>query len=178
MDFNRTKIILMMSLVMGSFLYSQKLKISAASPAIGIFDVTIENTTDRDMTVALDTTGINFACQKDDVYNNNFLRLALCTKIPKNTDFPTGIEFNQHETNNTYGGYNSPEEYISVSTIILKPKEQKKIKFNVFKQEDAFKKLDKKSTLLKSKLILFENNTMSETFTSNIFIAKIPLKKW
>ncbi|UKB84065.1 hypothetical protein LF887_24215 [Chryseobacterium sp. MEBOG06] len=177
MDFKRIKLLILL-VVFGNLFYSQKLKISASSPATGIFDVILTNTTNHEIKIVIDTTGINFACKKEDIYNNNYLRIALCTTIPKNTDFPTGIEFNQHEPDNKYGGYLSPKEYIEASKILLKPGEQKKIGFNIFKQKDIFSKLDKKPTLLKSRMILFKNDLIDETFISNTFTAKMPLKKW
>lgn len=177
MDFKKIKLLIFL-VVFGNLFYSQKLKISASSPAMGIFDVVLTNITDHEIKLALDTTGINFACKKEDIYNDSYLRIAVCTKIPKKTDFPTGIEFNQHEPDNKDGGYPSPEEYIKASQLVLKSGEQKKISFNVFEQKDTFTTLDKKPTLLKSRMILFKNSLIDETFTSNIFTAKMPLKKW
>lgn len=165
-------------MVFGNFLYSQKLKMFASSPINGIFDIELINTTDHEMQIALDTTGINFACKKEDIYNGNFLRVSLCTKIPKNTDYPTGIDFSTEGLEKKNGEYSSREEYLTASTIIIKPKQKKKIRFNIFKQKDAFSKLDKKPSLLKSKIILFKNEINDETIVSNIFKAKIPLKKW
>ncbi|AKK71976.1 hypothetical protein OK18_04385 [Chryseobacterium gallinarum] len=158
------------------------IKIFAKSKAPGMVNLDIINTTSDEKVIYIDTEAIHFACSKEDIWTNTFLRPNLCVELPEKyyTDELIGI---CQDCSGGYGFYGNIklDNYIKPFKTKLKPHEKRQFSFNLQKTYHV----EKKSKLfsLKSKIILYDFDKIGDSvrlknpIESNTFFIQISLMR-
>ncbi|MET3038065.1 hypothetical protein ABXT08_18345 [Chryseobacterium sp. NRRL B-14859] len=161
---------------------SNGINIFAGSDAQGMVNLDIINTTSDEKVIYIDTEAIHFACSKEDIWTNIFLRPNLCVQLPKKyyTDELIGV---CQDCSGGYGFYGNIklDNYIKLFKTKLKPYEKRRFSFNLQRTYHV----EKKSKLfsLKSKIILYEFDKIGDSvrlknsIESNDFFIKLRLMR-
>lgn len=164
------------------FCKSQEIDMVAKSFSEGKVSVIVSNKLNKYQTVHIDTSEINFACNRDEVDGYNPMRINLCVKN-KRTLIPELLTIIQGKQQYGKDYKQNLSDYIFSSTIILKPLEKKEIIFDIYKQRNYKFSKNYKVFVLNSKLILYQFNIVGDSILlkkrveSNRFSMKLKLMK-